>query len=148
MEINTDTYGDRTDVYHVETGEYLGFVWHESSDFYSAGGYTFKLLADAVEHIANLLPNRVRAGALIMDSTKPGWADMIDVDKLYMDDIEKCIIGQAFKVKEYDAWQNAKAELNLDKGADAGVRHGFDNLEGAWDTLKALWVNEIEKRKS
>ncbi len=153
MDITTETYGNRTEVCDGVSGEYLGYVHHnELSGTYGAAGNTFDLLADAIEHIANILPNRVRAGALIMDSVKPGWADLIDVDKLCMERVDDCIVGQAFKVYDPDFttqwgnWNNALEALG--SGADRGAGNGFNDEESRYDILKDLWVNEISKRKS
>lgn len=152
MDITTETYGLRTDVYDGVSGEFLDYVWHESNGFLSADGRTFELLADAVEHIANILPNRVRAGALIMDSVKPGWADKIDVSRLRVERIDDCIVGQAFEIYDNDFttqwgnWNDALEELG--SRHDRGTGNGFNDEGDRYDTLKTLWVNEINKRKS
>lgn len=36
----------------------------------------------------------VAAGVAYMDETMPGWADLIDIETLDIDNAERCIIGQ------------------------------------------------------
>lgn len=105
---------------------------------------------------------RVAKGAALLDEKKPGWVDLIDLDKLNVQSSYACVTAQ---LSGSDDYYTGMQQLGLTHG-DGGtyVAHGFnaesedwaeesaDAPEGydqdeAYDTLNTLWRGLITGRR-
>lgn len=102
------------------------------------------------------IPERVAAGALLLDDAQPGWADLIDLAKLRVHDCRACIVGQVYAATVTGDEQTAfsaglEALFTPDDLADLwglGIPFGFhtrDNTE--WGRLQVEWQELIERRQ-
>jgi len=93
---------------------------------------------------------RVAAGAAWLDATRPGWSDLIDLDRLELTSSNCCVLGQVFE------------SYHLAPGAgSAGFRawssdHGFTVSVGSagarywatdWAGLQDAWTSLIRGRR-
>lgn len=99
------------------------------------------------------MATRVRRGVALLDEKVPGWHNRIDVEKLEINDVCGCIIGQ---LHDMSFW-HARAEQFLGlSGKAAFMAHGFDgdyydseeaeNFEYA--ALTRLWRFVVRSRQS
>jgi hypothetical protein len=93
---------------------------------------------------------RVKAGAEFLDRVRPGWAALIALDTLAMDDCDRCIFGQL-----YGGFEDGLEALNdrMSLGADDyGLDISHEEADGDWDEaygrLAALWRAEVKVRIS
>ncbi len=94
------------------------------------------------------IATRVRAGAELLDSARPEWAEEIDVDLLRIKDANRCILGQVFGT----GYSRAVLSLGL---AGVDQEHGFDltheeyysaNAEEFEEELERHWRKAIAER--
>lgn len=109
----------------------------------------------------------VNDGASWMDENHPGWATLVDLQILEMEHCTRCVLGQAVKYQSYSQTIEDAADDSGTDSNDWGIDHGFDAemrdvttsqwFEGdtggfsqmayeRYETLKSLWVKEIQKR--
>lgn len=110
---------------------------------------------------------QVAAGVLLLDAEKPGWADLIDLDRLDMRLSDRCVLGQLYDgVDGYRLGYYAAIDAFWPKGRayaqDRAAAHGFTVPEpdGEWteaesvaigrvfDALEAEWRARIAARRT
>lgn len=90
---------------------------------------------------------RVRAGALLLDATTPGWAEKIDADFLDLQSCVGCILGQCF-----DIYGSGKKHLGLSHqdavafGFHSDADHTPDAAAREYAQLTPAWLAEIAIR--
>lgn len=78
---------------------------------------------------SDLLDRAVARGAALLDERMPGWAARIDLDRLELDDTDRCILGQLFPESvRIPRWQAHRA-ASLDAYADAHVTVGCSSRD-------------------
>lgn len=91
------------------------------------------------------LPDRIQAGVDLLDRTKPGWHDEIDLDELNLRSPGNCVLGQLFN--DFD---NGRDTLRLSE--DGAKRHGFicAYTDGGCEcpALTPRWRERIETRRA
>lgn len=74
---------------------------------------------------------KVAAGIKLLDSKKPGWRDLIEVDNLSLESCDVCVLGQVF-----GAYETGKYELDLDnydtKELGFNTDYSYSELTQAW----------------
>lgn len=107
---------------------------------------------------------RVAKGVALLDVKEPGWADLIDLERLDVENGYHCVTAQLSGMQSgEDSWLDGMEALGLTSG-DRGtyVAHGFnaDSLEqgeqenpdydlpAAYATLNALWKGVIAERRA
>jgi hypothetical protein len=100
--------------------------------------------------------DRVKRGASFLDEEKPGWFNLIDLDKLNMGDGSDCVIGQLFKDVDLDYKESAYffgvEEMHIgESGWPNEYTLGFmlDWKMGNsrnWELLTDAWKIEITNR--
>lgn len=104
--------------------------------------------------IAPPVADRVAAGAAWLDTTRPGWESLIDLDRLSMTDCNACVLGQSFGDywdaldtygpgtwtwdRENTRWAIAHGFQARDTETDAWSRieeGDYDDLADAWAAL-------------
>lgn len=96
---------------------------------------------------------RVRRGAQLFDTKRPGWAHKVNRDLLDMGDPSFCVLSQV----EQDRFTYAARGIFRDFVSDYRyllVDYGFDILskyllehgQGDYKILNELWIDEILKR--
>jgi hypothetical protein len=86
---------------------------------------------------------RAAAGARFLDARRPGWAGLIDMDRLALIDDCDCVLGQLDGT--YDRGRDA-LHLTLHEEFLLGFLAG-DNSAESWDRLDAAWIAEIKARR-
>ena len=90
------------------------------------------------------LAGRAAAGAAMLDSSSPGWAQRADPGRLWMDNTWQCVLGQL-----YGGYHGGCNELGLDSAQ--AIILGFTlppgSDPGTWMMLEAAWVTEIRGRR-
>lgn len=109
------------------------------------------------------LAERVTRGAEWLDQIKPGWAGLIDQDRLDMDSGHRCVLGQVFdsEAKRDEYWHGYSWASSLgfeirDEVAEHGFNftcaefedHAQDWVDHATGELTQLWLKAIETRKA
>lgn len=84
------------------------------------------------------VPERVEAGAALLDERMPGWFNMIDVDTLKIFDPTLCVMGQLFG--DYLGGLDT-----LDVDISAG--YGFNAYDDEYTELDAAWRELILSRR-
>lgn len=101
-------------------------------------------LAAADPALADEFMARVALGAELLDQRKPGWAAMVNLDRLAMESCDDCILGQV-----YGHYFDGRAELELSIGEPLGfslrARQLRDHMS-AYDALAALWRRQVRSR--
>jgi hypothetical protein len=72
----------------------------------------------------NAITERVERGAALLDERRPGWLDLIDLDRLDLTSGCDCVAGQAGG-GEPGGYTETLAILGLSAGDDE-IEHGFD----------------------
>jgi hypothetical protein len=106
--------------------------------------------------------NAAALGAAWLDSYKPGWNTLVNVETLSMITSDRCILGQVFldeAEKEFQEYirvhgpeyaylrsgyayaADVLAELDMSE-----YDHGFNTLYGNWSKLESAWTEEIKDR--
>ena len=98
----------------------------------------------------------VTRGAVWLDEKEPGWWERIDLERLDMDSLTDCIIGQLYG--DFWDWEEvrdnseAASDLGFDAYSDYELREKFGyychDVGGDYAVLWALWNEEIAERKS
>lgn len=96
------------------------------------------------------IQERVRKSAILLDSEKPNWYRLIDLDNLYMGAGSLCVVGQIKR----NTMTNVGIEHLDDMDQQRGFYLGYDyrprEHEGKqidrMDYLTQLWKNQIQKR--
>lgn len=87
-------------------------------------------------------PVSISAAAKILDEELPAWFTMIDLNKICMKHIDKCILGQLY----VDYHEGLKDLFGLDiEDKDSEGEYEGDDVFGE-DADVALWKTEINKR--
>jgi hypothetical protein len=100
---------------------------------------------------------RVAHGARLLDQRMPGWAELIDLNRLNMRDFRHCVLAQTWQTHPaaprchpYDAYPNAVDDLSLRGNTplaiDLGMYINADSIDPQWAELDELWTGEIRKR--
>jgi hypothetical protein len=76
------------------------------------------------ETITPTIRERIEKGAAWLDSVKPTWRDLIDIDSLDLGDTERCVLGQVFH-DEYLAADEKNCLVSGFGYVDQRVRNGF-----------------------
>lgn len=97
------------------------------------------------------LRQAVDQGARLLDLKRPGWARIIDLDRLDISSCWNCILGQV-----YGAFGTGEVRLGLGYGDDdigLPMQYGFEsvsilqaNQQEDYRRLRALWREEILRR--
>jgi hypothetical protein len=112
---------------------------------------------------------RVQQGARFLDGVYPGWWKKIDLEKLALDNCDRCVLGQISGRLPYSepcgyvfqlgvfGWSR---DVDLPGRESPQVRYGFTgciydidppaNLEQSehmWEILRNAWIAEIEQRR-
>lgn len=105
------------------------------------------------DKVETLLAIRVTRGAGLLDNQCPGWRKLIDIEKLSMRSVKRCIVGQlllaGLKYKLYTDYVEAcKSHLGL-YTREEREKHGFelDSRFREYPLLDKEWILEIEKRE-
>lgn len=77
----------------------------------------------------------VKAGVQFLDSKKPGWRDLIDVETLDLAECDVCILGQIF-----GDYSDGKAKLGLD--SVEAEKYGF-NTDYSMSELTKAWTSAL-----
>lgn len=85
----------------------------------------------------------VRRGAALLDQHLPEWWKKIDIDKLWMHNTCKCILGQC-----YGSFSEGKLALKLSQYSSSDSDNGFEvAINGDYRRLEAEWVRVITERQ-
>ncbi len=94
-------------------------------------------------------PNEAaRAGAVLLDSQVPGWAEKVDLSALDVQDPNYCVLAQISGV-DYD---EGARQLNMTPGA--AETHGFfvpgdtesASVTAIYNALTDAWAHEVRQR--
>lgn len=105
------------------------------------------------------LQHNVNAGAELLDTAWPGWADEIDLPTLDLSHPNQCVLGQV-----RDTYASGLRELARKVGFDPGgfdwrYQYGYSlasdpvqtpqgsQVDG-WELLTVLWSAKIEERRA
>lgn len=119
------------------------------------------------------LEPRVRCGAEFLDERLPGWAEMIDIERLEMEDCSQCVLGQlgpdlldalhlkppalALGNRKFDFWGISAALTGMDRlysseSEEWAKDHGMfaepedGSLDQQYAELEYLWAQAAEAR--
>lgn len=89
---------------------------------------------------------QISEGIALLDTDRPGWADLIDVTVLNVADPDACVLHQV-----YGDYDTASRDLDLDESEV--VACGFALPDDAWssreyDQLTREWITAIQARKA
>lgn len=101
-----------------------------------------------------MVERRVQAGIKLLDSNKPGWRSLVDLNDLIITHYRHCILGQVF-----GGFDEGLEDLGLiflssiDYGFTADIpyeynvgREGRDlDTEPIWRELEETWVRALEE---
>ena len=92
------------------------------------------------------LSRHVTKGAALLDKTRPGWADEIDVERLDLLDGCDCVLGQL-----HGGYEKGLEALGQFSDQASSAAHGFDGEDGqatreVYAFLTAAWKRRIAKR--
>ena len=91
------------------------------------------------------IETQVARGAAWLDERKPGWENLVDIDKLVMSDSDNCIAGQVFRdeAAEHPDWHVTDGyDYVYDlMGGEELVSHAFV-FEG-----REQWIAQVEARR-
>ena len=101
---------------------------------------------------ASNLRERVEHGAELLDEAVPGWTALVAPEAIEMNLMNRCVAGQVALAQGVGYGDFVSCTLYLDdRGtaeADAGFDLYFTEPSAAWDGLKALWTEAIERRRT
>ena len=91
-------------------------------------------------------------GARLLDGRIPGWADLIDTERLQMDNGCDCVLGQLFSFYETGIEELFGDDIFGDKLLEEAVYFGFNDdthsySSRPWTQLNNAWIAEIEQRR-
>ena len=93
--------------------------------------------------MAGPLVARIRVGAELLDTQRPGWEHELALDRLDLSDCQECVLGQL-----YGSYSSGKDALDL----AYGYKHGF-TIEGVhysrvakWSSLTLAWQRFVARR--
>lgn len=87
---------------------------------------------------------RVRRGALLLDSERPGWAEAIDIEILDLEDVENCILGQVFG--DYSLGSQALGFVDGYERQGCGFTIISDEQWGDYPRLTRAWLVAVHER--
>lgn len=91
----------------------------------------------------------IQKGAALLDEKHPTWFQIIDIDDLYMQEFENCIIGQVAGAVSLLGYSEELDELGVDHNFEP-IQYGFDlgsvATDGEWTLLRDGWVAQVERR--
>jgi hypothetical protein len=98
------------------------------------------------------IPDRVAAGAALLDQHEPGWAAQVDPARLDLASETACVLGQLYQ------WFGCGVDVLAAGAADRhgwAVAHGFDlddarpadPTSGAYVPLTSCWRAELARRR-
>lgn len=94
--------------------------------------------------------SRVKAGAEFLDRCRPGWAALIALDTLAMDECDRCIFGQLYGDFD-DGLEAVGGDISSDP-SDYGLDISYEEAGGDWneayERLADLWRAEVKARTS
>jgi len=104
-----------------------------------------------IEERRGEIAERVAAGAALLDRRRPGWENVIDLNRLNMrwgafGDTPHdcgCVLAQ---LSEHGSFGDEVEALNLD---DPRV-YGFETMhddDSEWGVLDSLWTEEVKSRR-
>lgn len=94
---------------------------------------------------------RIELGAAWLDEVKPGWVDLVDLEKLYLGSCTRCVLGQLFAENEKDLNGFDMGHIILGGWDSAVEEHGFDvpviHQNDEYETLTSEWKSYISSRR-
>lgn len=100
----------------------------------------------------------IAAGVAVLDARRPDWRERLDVDRLYLGDVTRCVVGQTFHVERGDDyyasrhnWFDTLADVaglpydgeleQRQRLTDWACTHGFDTqrVGTTYDDLTVAW---------
>lgn len=96
-----------------------------------------------------LIVRRVRRGMKHLDKVRPGWYINIDLDELFMESGDSCIVGMVCHTRTRGiTYHDGLNELGFDTyKTKAEILHGFvdDFPHYNYGQLQAVWENELRR---
>lgn len=105
------------------------------------------------EPVSTSVAARVEAGAAVMDSRVPGWADQIDLDRLDLSSNYRCVLGQTYgsyttgALKVFGVFNGSRAEVSREHGFDAHRALSQAEIDREFAALTEAWRKEIQERR-
>jgi hypothetical protein len=94
----------------------------------------------------------VRQGVRYLDSLRPNWRSLVDVDRLDISQSDRCVVGQVFADEMFDIYSTGWEAWEENYAAGCGSQYGFNiglTLDGAWfihaDELTKAWIEYLNK---
>jgi hypothetical protein len=91
------------------------------------------------------------AGAALLDQMRPGWANVINLNRLDLRGEYCCVLGQLYGSYSKGVQQVFGEQLTR----EGALGHGFNQMSAPidtyvqrWEALNAAWRVEIENRMS
>ena len=90
----------------------------------------------------NGITERVERGAALLDEKRPGWLDLIDLDRLSIASACRCVLGQI------GGYLTELTSLGIREGPCGDVSHGFDGQTlSEMSALTKAWRDLITRRR-
>ncbi|MFI7072076.1 hypothetical protein [Micromonospora sediminicola] len=90
------------------------------------------------------LTERVELGMAWLDARLPGWDELVDLDRLNVENPCDCLLGQT-----YGEWDLHTLGIDIDQlaalGFDASSSH--DDMADEYAALTEVWRTAIERRR-
>ena len=104
----------------------------------------------AAVSVVGIFREEVERGAAFLDARRPGWREIVDLDRLELSRCTTCVLGQLAGVKEEVEWEVVLSEFGLDWEQEDDIRLGFNNwdTDETWAALTGEWRKYIRETRS